>query len=58
MLPDPRSLKMPARIERATISFASSSVMSSLKSASKTAIAAREPEPMVAKGRESLLPCG
>ena len=58
MLPEPKSLKMPARMDLATNSFASVSVMFSLKSASNTAIAANEPDPIVANGRESLLPCG
>lgn len=43
---------------RATSATASSRVMSSLKPASNTAMAARLPEPMVQKGRLSVEPCG
>ena len=43
---------------RATSAIASSLLMSSLNPASNTAMAFRLPDPMVAKGSESVEPCG
>mmetsp|Transcript_14530 Transcript_14530/g.17382 ORF Transcript_14530/g.17382 Transcript_14530/m.17382 type:complete len:145 (+) Transcript_14530:71-505(+) len=58
LLPDPRSLKIPARIALATNFLPSSTLMFSLYSASKIDIAAKEPLPMEVKGSLSVEPCG
>ncbi len=49
---------MPAMIAACTRRFACSTSIPDLYSASKTAIAASEPEPIVTYGSESVEPCG
>merc|ERR1740121_2857152 len=58
LLPEPKSLKIPALMALATSVLPSSMVKLSLYPDSRTDIAAREPLPIVVKGSMSVEPCG